>query len=306
MRILDLFNDFSIPYQTEGHKHCRPGWVNVECPFCSGNPGLHLGYDLQGDYFVCWRCGWKPVVKTISKLLGISENEAREIIKNYGGKTKRKKSLHTEKILHKKKFKVPTNLQPLQSAHKKYLLKRKFDPEYLESIWKIQATNYVSSLDGLSYAHRIFIPFFWENEMVSFQCRDITGKSTWRYLACPENREKIKHKHILYKHPNFYGDTCICVEGVTDVWRFGIDAVATMGIKYTAEQIQCLSSQYQRVFVAFDDDPQATIQAKRLISELRFRKVEAHFVKIVGDPGSMPQDQANYLVRSLLAKERSI
>ena len=58
MKLIQLYQDYNVPFQTEGHKHCRDGWVNTECPFCTGNPGLHLGATLDGKIFTCWRDGW--------------------------------------------------------------------------------------------------------------------------------------------------------------------------------------------------------------------------------------------------------
>ena len=91
MNILQLYQDYSIDHATEGHHHCSPGWVHTACPFCTGNPGLHLGYNLNEDYFVCWRCSWHPVSKTIAKLLNINEKAAKTLIKQYGGHTQTKK-----------------------------------------------------------------------------------------------------------------------------------------------------------------------------------------------------------------------
>jgi len=56
---------------------------------------------------------------------------------------------------------------------------------------------------------------------------------------------------------------------------------------------------FKRIFVVYDDDPQAIVQAKKLIAELMFRGVEAIRVSIVGDPGSMKQDEADYFVKQL-------
>ena len=56
MDIERIYRDYNIPHATEGHKHCREGWVNTACPFCSGNEGLHLGYNNADDYYFCWRC----------------------------------------------------------------------------------------------------------------------------------------------------------------------------------------------------------------------------------------------------------
>ena len=95
---------------------------------------------------------------------------------------------------------------------------------------------------------------------VSFVSRDITGRHNLRYITCPTKYEIIEHKHILFGHPDtFKQDTCIVVEGVFDVFRFGVGAVATFGIKYTQEQLKLLSTMFSKVYVMYDDDPQAVI-----------------------------------------------
>jgi hypothetical protein len=77
--------DRGIPFVTEGHKHSRPGWVQVECPFCSGNPGYHLGHNEKDDFFNCWRCEWHGHVEVVKTLLKCSTGQALDLIKQYGG-----------------------------------------------------------------------------------------------------------------------------------------------------------------------------------------------------------------------------
>lgn len=302
MDILRLYDDYGIQYKTTGHKHCRPGWVNTECPFCTGNPGLHLGFCFENEIFVCWRCGWKPKTKAIAKLLHVTEAEAREIIKRYGGRSTPPKPQQVQVFLNKKPFKFPSNTGPLGPQHKAYLKARGLNPEYLQKVWQVQGTGPVSKLDNIDYRNRILIPISWNNEIVSFQTRDITGKHPAKYMACPEYREKIKHKHILYGHPSIWQkDSCICAEGVFDVWKLGRRAVATFGIKYTPKQLRILS-QFKKVVVFFDADPQAIIQAQKLVSELLFRKVDAsmYYLKDKKDPGSLNKAEARQIINYLL------
>ena len=119
-------------------------------------------------------------------------------------------------------------------------------------------------------------------------------------MACPGDRELIPHKNILYGKQEAWKETGICVEGPTDVWRFGINSFGTSGIKYTPKQVRVISSIFNRVAVCFDDDPQAIIQANKIVAELRFRGVDAFRVDIEGDPGSMKQEDADYLVKQLM------
>lgn len=299
MNIIQLYKDFNVPFATEGHKHCREGWVNTTCPFCTGNPGMHLGYNMADNYYVCWRCGWKATHKALALLIHVSEKEAKEIARKYGGKS-HVKSTVTVKV-GQKRFRLPPSTAPMNDRHKRYLTKRKFDPEVIEKIWNVQGTGPISLMDGISFSHRLVIPIYWENRIVSFQTRDITDKHFLRYITCPEQREIIKHKHIFYQAiPTKDSDACVCVEGVTDAWRFGYGAIATFGIKYTKYQVREISKRFKKVFVVFDDDPQAIKQSEKLTAELILRGVDAYSIKIQGDPGDMAQTDADALKKELL------
>lgn len=299
MNIIQLYKDFNVPFATEGHKHCREGWVNTTCPFCTGNPGMHLGYNMADDFYVCWRCGWKATHKALALLIHVSEKEAKEIARKYGGKSHVKSAVTVR--VGQKKFRLPPSTAPMNARHKRYLTKRKFDPEVIEKIWDVQGTGPISLMDGISFSHRLVIPIYWEDRIVSFQTRDITTKHSLRYITCPEQRELIKHKHIFYQAiPTKDSDACICVEGVTDAWRFGYGAIATFGIKYTKYQVREISKRFKKVFVVFDDDPQAIKQSEKLTAELILRGVDAYSIKIQGDPGDMAQTDADTLKKELL------
>lgn len=300
MDIIQLYRDFSVDHVTEGNKHSRPGWVNTPCPFCRGNSGYHLGYNLNEDHFYCWRCGWKPIVKTVAALISVSERETEQIIKLYGLAIRRR----TKEAANKIEFQLPSRCGPLERSHRKYLEGRNFDPEKLEAEWGLLGTSVVSKLkkgDGtpIDYRRRIVIPFRWNGETVSFDSRDITGKAMEKYLACPKERELLEHKRIVYGNQEKWEKTGLCVEGPTDVWRMGPRSFATSGIKFTPAQLRVIANSFKRVFVLYDEDPQAVIQARKLVKELRMRGVECKRIPITGDPGGMPQDEADYLVKQL-------
>lgn len=320
MDICSLFNDYGIDYITEGNKHARNGWVNVHCPHCEGSNNYHLGFNIDGDYSSCYRCGFHSLQDSIAVLLNIEWFKAKEIIKQYGGHTYVK---YVEKVPrhNTKAHKLPNNTTPLQSQHKKYLEKRGFDPEYLERVWHLVGTGPISLLGDLNYKHRIIIPYIWNGQQVSFDARDVTGKAMNKYQACPLEREIIPHKDILYGKQEAWKETGICVEGTTDVWRLGTNAFATSGINYTQKQLRIIAKNFKRVAVVFDSSPkkstslsmksirensnlskemQAEQQAKDLIAELRFRGVDAFRVSIVGDPATMQQSEADYFVKQLV------
>jgi len=299
MDIIQLYQDYSVDFRTEGHKHCRPGWVNTPCPHCTGNAGYHLGYNLQSNFYFCWRCGYHHITPTIAILIHTSEAEARVVIKRYGLFVAKRIKEPVVKI-RAKAHRMPSGTMPLQTNHKRYLERRGFDPEYLEREWNLVGTGPISKLDNLDYKHRIIIPFIWDGKQVSFDSRDITNKHMAKYMACPKDRELIPHKSILYGKQEAWKETGICVEGPTDVFRCGIHSFATSGIKYTIQQVRTISKNFKRVAVCFDDDPQAINQANKLVAELKFRGVDAFRVDIEGDPGSMKQEDADYLVKQLM------
>ena len=297
MSLLQLLNDHRVPFHTEGHKHCRPGWVNMPCPFCTGNPGYHLGFNASAGYFVCWRCGGHALIPTFSRLLGVSPDQVKSLIRGY-----RIRSMpagnQAKMVVRKKAFKFPAGTGPMTDRHLNYLRKRGFNAKEVTERYGLLGTGPVSPLDGIDYKHRIIIPISWEGRVVSFQGRDITDRSQVKYLACSESREIINHKTILYGDGNWQRENpCIIVEGVTDAWRIPWQVAAVFGIQYKIEQVKLIAGMFKHVIVVFDDDPQAVVQSKKLSADLRFRGVDARSEFIQGDPGGLTDEQARYLVR---------
>jgi hypothetical protein len=300
MDITQLYQDYSISYVTEG-KHYVSGWLTTKCPFCD-DPSEHLGYNIDENYFNCYRCGSHFVDSTIAKLINVSEQEARIIIKQYGFSLSSISTKEPVVRIRAKAHRLPSGTGPMGTIHRIYLDRRNFDAEKLECEWNLIGTGPISKLDDINFKFRIIIPIIWQGKQVSFTSRDITGKAELRYITCPKDRELINHKTILYGKQEYWKETGICVEGPTDVWRLGRNSFCTFGIKYTEIQVRQIAKAFKRVFVMFDDDPQAVIQANKLVADLRFRGVEAIFIEsiIASDPGSMKQSDADYLVKTLM------
>jgi hypothetical protein len=299
MKIEQFYRDHSIDYITEGHKHAQSGWVNISCPFCGNlpgsNPGYHLGYNTHANYFHCWRCGGKHIEQVVQILLNIPHHKVNSIIDEYEGSTLTKT---TKPKIGTNPFQFPPLIE-FTKHHLKYLEKRKFDPSIIDE-WELKATGNISILDQTDYKWRILAPIHWNGKIVSFQGRDITNKSKLKYKACPKKFEIIEHQTILYGKPDKWKTTGICVEGITDVWRFGVNSFAVFGIEYTTKQVRHIKRQFKRVAIVFDDDPQAQIQAKKLQAQLQLLGVDAFIITIKDDPGNMDQNEANYLVKQIL------
>lgn len=306
MPILDLYQQYGIETAYEGHKHYRPGWLNIECPHCSGSFGYHLGFNVEEVYYYCFRCGSHSVQETIMKLLNVPYQQADAIAKSYKVFRKRSSNDNTQTTskhikIKKKGFKLPSGITDLQSQHKSYLKKRGFDPQYLIDNWDIKATSPTSILDGIPYKFRILAPIQWDDKVVTFQARDYTGKQELKYMACPEERETIHHKHILYGHPSLWKKRCgILVEGIFDVWRFRLSACCTFGTGYTQEQLRVMIKMFDKLYIMFDPEPVAQKRAAEIQQELSFWGVKAHLFKdLETDPGDMSQKEADTLLKKL-------
>ena len=298
MDVVKLLTDFSIDHRTEGHKHCRPGWVNVPCPFCTGNPGYHLGWCIQDEYWKCWRCGWHPPVKTIAALLNVQTEQAYHLTQQY--------DLNRTIVHYKKRaketFKLPTNIERLNNTARVYLKKRGFDANELKKQWKLKSLGPLSTLENVQYKHRILIPYIWNGKIVTFDSRDVTEKQSSKYQACPVHLEKMERKKMLYGAQEHWGETGICVEGPTDVWRFGVNAFAVSGIEFTHTQVRLIAQIFKRVLIVFDGEPQAQKQARKLRAELKLRNVAAQIVTLPtkNDPGGMQQMEADEFIKRIL------
>lgn len=300
MDMIGLLKEIGVDHLTEGHKHCRPGWVNMPCCWCTGNPGYHLGWNFEKEYFYCWRCGFHRTNDTVAKLAGVSWQEARSLMKRHGGRPKMIPK-NIKRVPRALAFKFPAGAGKMEEMHRRYLRRRGFDPHELEKTWGLLGTGPTSFLDGVDYRFRVIAPIQWKGEVVSFQGRDITGRSKVKYRACSKQRELIHHKHILYGKQDAWEDVGICVEGITDVWRLGPLSFATFGINYSTSQVIVMAEYFKRIVVLFDSDPQAMKQREKLVAELRMAGVDARpGPKLSSDPGDLSQDEANELVRSLL------
>ena len=313
MDIIKIYQAYNVPFKTSGHKHCRSGWVQTKCCFCTGNPGgWHLGYciDPSSSFygrFVCWRCGGKGIYNVLSRLLYVDKAVIPQILKTYQGEvpsTILTQRARVQKI-GTKRFKFPAPLTDrLPGIHRKYLKSRNFDPDRLQSEWEIKATGLVSRLDDLDFSRRIIVPITdASGEVVSYQGRDATGHQSLKYLTCPMEREKLHHKHLLFGLDRIGSlNSIVLVEGVFDVIRMGAPAVCGFGIKLTVSQIRQLA-QFRRVAIAFDPDPQAWEESERIAERLKLSgcQVIRHQLKDK-DPADMSERGARSLIDWLAKK----
>lgn len=299
MDFLQFCKDYNLPIAPHGHKHHRIGWINVPCPFCTGNPGFHLGYEAanKGSGFVCFRCGGHGGVQTIARLARIAPRKAAELIEYYGGRpftanVKQRREWQTGKDIQ-----LPLGTTKLKDVPKAvdYLASRNFDPFQLEREFGLMATGPVGK-----HRLRIVIPVQYQGFDVSYTCRSYAGSET-RYIACSLEKELVPAKDILYNIDAVPSRKSIAVtEGCPNVWRLGAGAVATFGTKATASQLKFLV-QFRRVVLIRDMDAAGLEAWTELQARLAVFGIEVEMPKLdVLDAAEMDEREAKYMMRQLL------
>ena len=296
MDFLQLCRDLNLPTAPHGHKHHRAGWINVPCPFCTGNAGFHLGYEVRssGSGFVCFRCGGHGGTATIARLARITPRKAADLIEQYGGrpftatiKAKREWQLQQQ-------ITMPMGTGRLNEAAMRYLESRRFDPLQLEREFDLMSTGPVGK-----HRLRIVIPVQYQGFNVSYTCRSYAGSQT-RYLACAEANELIPAKDILYNIDSVPNkQKVVVVEGAPDVWRLGAGAVATFGTKVTPSQFKFLV-QFRRVVLIRDMDEAGQNAWREVYARLQAFGVDAVIHDLdVADAAELDEREAKYLMRQL-------
>jgi len=285
--IREYLNSRGVPFFTEGG-NTSESWISLQCPFCADRSN-HMGINEDGDFFSCWICKEKgSIAKLVMKLERCSWDRARAITGIIIPKGMKIKQPGKVCIL-------PPEAGDLTDLHKSYLkVDRGFDPNEIIRKYGITGTGPTGD-----FAYRIIIPVYYRKKLVSFTGRDITGKQTLRYKACPVEESVVPCHHCLYwiDHAR---NTAIVVEGPMDVWRIGDGAVALFGNEATPSQMLALSK-FQRVFVLLDSD--AWSYGTKLAKNLSTRNANVSLIQLdSGDPADMDQDDVQHLRRVIFGK----
>lgn len=297
MSLKDLFKGISLA--STGSKHNRPGWINVSCPYCGRGSHHHLGFNIRNQYFSCFQCGKKPLLKTFVKITGLPPNEILTLLKQAkkGGKSGIY-SLDDE--VNKKPFEVPSNMIHIgkSKAYKAYLKRRGLNWKNLVREYNILGTSLTSKLDNIDFSWRIYIPITYLGEVVTWQTRAI-GKVSIPYLACPEQYEKVNIKDMLY--PEESSHTVFLTEGLFDCWKVraaGYPAICGFGVGLKAKQIKRLAG--KRVIIFYDGDNAGNIEREKIKDRIEFITGNEVFIAdcpIDKDPGSLSLNQIDKILR---------
>jgi DNA primase len=288
MNIIELLSEYNIDYRTEGHEHCRTGWVQIDCPFCSAESlRYRMGINLQYGYANCWHCGHKSLNYILVKLLKISFKAVEKLT----GKIQHER---IEKIKHTGTYQEPSHIGKLTLTHKQYLRSRGFNTQQIKKLWHIRALGIAPRLQW-----RIFIPIIYHGQRVSWTTRSLNNKQKGKYISASPEEESIPHKHLIYGE-DYCRHSIVVVEGPLDVWAGGPGFGALFGLSYTSKQVERISK-YNTRAICFDNQPEAKRIAKKLTNDLSVYPGETYNITLDSkDAGEAKQYELERIRKEVL------
>jgi len=288
MTIQEICAHLGLRYTTTG-EHARPGWLQIDCPDCGPGSGkFHLGINLRKVYTNCWKCGPKWLPAVLSRASGVSIAKIRGML---AGLEVDLEAEPSERVAGR--LSIPHGVGELSPVHREYLKRRRFDPDEIAEVWGVRGIGLASKL-----AWRLWIPFRWYGETVSWTTRAVADGAKAKYVSAAPSEEKIHHKDLLYGE-ELAGEAIVIVEGPIDVWRVGPGAVAVSGLNWTRNQIKRMIRHPRRV-ICFDNEYDAQMRATALARELAVWPGETLMASLSApDPGSATDAEIRELRRYL-------
>jgi len=286
-----------IEYYLEGRKNVTRGWININCPFPNcDDPSWHCGINLKSKLYNCYICGSKGSPERL--VVAIEQCSYRKAIETIDSFPEDPEQASEKKTIRTKKVILPDYEKIFHQKHFKYLSDRNFNAEKIINKYNLKSVYNIGD-----YKFRIIIPYYYNKEIVTFNTRDITNKSDYKYLFCDEERSIIPIKQTLY-NIDTVKDKCIIVEGPSDVWRMGNGTVGTSGKMFTKEQLLMLKRKkvkhYLVLYDSDDVDDYGKSIGKKLANQLSILASKVDLIELdSGDPADLNQREAKE-IRSLI------
>ena len=277
MNFQKLFEDYKIDYSLKTNR----GWVNTKCIYCGGS-SYKLGFNPTEDYCTCFACGLHNLKETLSKLLAIPKKDINDVIEQYKTRTIILNKLNDKKTTAVKNLVLPTDtFTPIE---RKYLKSRNFNPSYLHKKYNVVGGGIVGD-----WKYRIIIPVIINGKIVSWTGRSILEKSKLDELKIPRyknleiKKSVINPKECLFNLDYAKNKTVVLTEGAFDVMRLGDDFICSFGTSLTQSQIKELKMRYEKIFIMFDNEPEAQEKAKKYGMMLSSVGVDVEIVDAYSD-----------------------
>jgi hypothetical protein len=180
-----------------------------------------------------------------------------------------------------------------------YLRKRNFEPLQLAKDYKLSFCMEADQEYGQA-VNRLIIPVYYEAKAVGWQGRYI-GEPPSKQIAKYYNMHGFKKSQYIYNYDEAKKSLfVVVVEGPTDVWRFGPEAVALFGKKASERQVKLLG-EWSKLVILLDGDCKEEGDIKSLERVLERNHGAMQKRLIVSLPKNMdPGDMEREYLRSLV------
>ena len=305
MNFQKLFEDYKIDYSLKTNR----GWVNTKCIYCGGS-SYKLGFNPTEDYCTCFACGSHNLKETLSKILSVPKKDIDDVIEQYKTRTIILNKLNDKKTTAVKNLVLPTDtFTPIE---RKYLKSRNFNPSYLHKKYNVVGGGIVGD-----WKYRIIIPVIINGKIVSWTGRSILEKSKLDELKIPRyknleiKKSVINPKECLFNLDNSLRKEVIITEGCFDVMRFGglnfnknDNIICSFGTTMTEGQLKVIVDRYEKVFMMFDNEPEAQEKARKYGLQLSSMGLSVEIVDFysdfgVNDLGDCSDEQVNIIKKEL-------
>lgn len=279
MNFIKLFEDYNIPAVPDKNGP----WVNIDCPYCDKPGHYNMGFNCVGNYYHCWKSQHSyPIKKVLSDVLNVPMNSIDEILSGYEGGTNLVRTFRRKSNI--KHLELPTD--EFTPAERKYLKSRGFSPKYLHEKYGIVGGGIAGK-----WKFRIIIPIYYNGQLLSWTGRSILSKKKLKELEIPRYKnlsigESIRNpKELFFNLDNCKGKEVVLTEGAFDVLRFDGNAICSLGTELTEGQISLLSEKFEKIFILFDNEPEAQEKAHKFGMQLSSIGLDVEIVDAYGDFG---------------------
>jgi hypothetical protein len=280
----------------------------VTCPFCA---------DRRGHLYINYRYGLRDP-ETGSDNTGLAHCFRRDCLSNpanrgeladrifslvahdFGNAGRLLPASEGEPFVrHSTTIEPPGDLVPLTELpedHRaaQYMTGRGFDLAELGRLWGVAYCVVPCAYTPM--VGRVYVPIRMGGRLVGWQGR-YAGELDWGATGKPKyyNAPGMRKGQLLYNYDQALRQPCVVVvEGVTDVWRVGLPAVALFGKSATQEQARHLAAGWHGKPVVILLDADATEEAEKVrhqVAALHPGQVVVVTLPDGLDPGSCPRDE---------------
>lgn len=284
------------------YRETHTGELNFHCPFCTDRRWRFFWNRYSGKAY-CHNCEFQgSIFGFLSKFLGISYDEAQEMVESESGTGYYKRAIPKEKVsidyppfFRKLELPVGQDSKPFW--------------DYVRNTRELPLTTILAYNLGYcrngKFGGRVVVPVFWNDTLVNWVARTIlpVGKDGKKVLT-PQFNNQSKY---LFNLDKLWGkEQIVLVEGPFDMLKIPDIAVASFGKRLHDEQFLLLKkSGAKHIVVAYDNDAKKeTYNTAKKLSEM-FR-VSVVDMPEGQDPGSLNPAYTRALINNAKPFERRL